>query len=117
MNGGRRKRSIKSPFDERFLFLRAGWQDARENKPFDYKIVDKGNAPQAMAYESSRLRVLILKESGMAVPAWNALNCVPSRVQAAIQAANRLNEAARGTGLAVRPIGEKGWIKEELKSC
>ena len=96
--------------DARLPYARAGWQDALHGYPFDYSLIDAVQSPQlAQAYESFRLRALILKMAGVPVPKWDSPNGVPPKVREAIARANDLNKEARLNGAIIRPIGKKGW--------
>ena len=110
MNVSGPTRKIGYKGDARLPYARAGWQDALHGYPFDYSLIDAAPSPaMAHAYESARLRVLILKMSGLPVPKWNSPNGVPPKVREAIARANALNGEARLNGAIMRPIGKAGW--------
>lgn len=58
--------------DPRVAFAQAGWSDAREGRPINYRLLDQAEFYcQAQAYETARFRVMALREAGLPIPAWH----------------------------------------------
>jgi hypothetical protein len=94
-----RRRRIGYNGDTRVPYARAGWEDARNGRPWDYALVDNAKSPACgVAYETARFRVIALITEGNKVPAWNAVT-VPPRIHAAITQANAINKEARNNGV------------------
>ena len=109
LNRNNRTRKLGAKGDARTPFACLGWEDARLDRPFRYDVSE--NMALAMTYENARLRVLILRENGLPVPAWNAAHTVPPKIRMAINIGAKINNATRNTGgLAVLPVGPAGWM-------
>jgi hypothetical protein len=109
-NTGSRKRSLGGLDDPRVPYSRAGWNDAREGRPYDYALCDRAPSPDcATAYEIARLRVMALRAHGERVPAWRAAGLGPA-IRESITTANRMNKAHRESGPGgFWPVGPNYW--------
>jgi hypothetical protein len=109
-NAGMKKIPIGYRGDPRITYAHAGWEDARQGKPFDYNLVDSAPRPdQAHAYENNRLRVFALMAKGHKITKWNVAEKVPPKIKAAITLANNINMQSRIEGTGFWPIGKAGW--------
>jgi len=103
------KRKLGFSGDPRTSYAQAGWQDALNGRPINYRLLDSGDRFQAMAYETARYRVLALRAAGLTVPNWNSARTVPPAVRAAIALANSYNAMGRRDGEGYWPVGPNGW--------
>lgn len=107
MNSRHRKLGYKG--DARVPFARLGWEDARLGMPFRYDIAGASRVQMA-AYENCRMRVLVLREKGVAVPAWNVQTSVPPKVRSAINAIQEdHSEIVRSGGCSWFAHGDRYW--------
>ena len=103
-------RPLGYPGDARVPYAWAGWNDALAGRPMDYNRIDR--APSiacAHAYETARLRVLVLRNSGLPVPPWHSMKSVPKAIQAALALTNSLQVMARAEGNPYWPTGPNHW--------
>ena len=99
---GTSRSSLKAKNDPRVPYCHAGWEDARNGRPFNYALVDAApTKARAYAYELGRCRVILLKSLNLAVPAWNANTTVPPKVAAAIKLATSINVDCKRQGVPV----------------
>lgn len=114
MNTVGRKVRLGFRGDVRVPYAQAGWEDARNGRPFDYRFVDTApNAAAAQSYEVARYRVMALREADLAVPAWNSTRAVPPAIYAAIALAKSFNRMSREKGGGYWPVGASGWQPAE----
>jgi hypothetical protein len=109
-NTGSGKRPLGGTGDPRVPYFRAGWNDARDGRPYDYALCDRAPSSDcAKAYETARLRVLALRACGERVPAWRAAGLGPA-VRKAMSISSDLNKAHRELGAGgFWPIGPNHW--------
>lgn len=79
--------------DKRLPAARAGWEDARNGRPFDPLWVDHPSRAMAGVYENWRMRAVEARSYGVPLPAWRTLGAVPSLVWAAFASAENLRVA------------------------
>jgi hypothetical protein len=109
-NTGHKKRPLGGISDPRIPYSRAGWNDARDGRPFDYALCDRASSSDcAKAYETARLRVLALRAYGERVPAWRAAGLGPA-IRDAMTTTNLMNKAHRELGSGgFWPVGPTHW--------
>ena len=95
------RNGLKSKGDKRLPYCQAGWEDARNGRPFNYELTDRVSRVYGHAYELARHRVITLKALNIAVPAWNAANSLPPKVSAAIKKATSINVDCKRQGVPV----------------
>lgn len=114
MNTKGRFRRIGYRGDIRVPYAQAGWEDARNGRPFDYRFVDTAPDPAAaQSYEIARYRVMALREARLNVPAWNSTRAVPPAIHAAITLTASLNRMSRESDGGYWPVGASGWQPAE----
>lgn len=109
VNMNAKHRKLRAVGDNRVPFARLGWEDARIGAPFRYDIRGASQV-QMSAYENGRLRVLVLREKGLNVPAWNVEDRIPPKVQSAM---NKIEEwhadTVRSGGCSWFAHGRQHW--------
>lgn len=97
--------------DRRVPFAWAGWNDALLGRPMDYHLIDRAPTPAcAQAYETSRFRVMALRDAGLPIPRWNSMKSVPPAIHAALSLANSLQRMAMDEGACYWPSGHRYWM-------
>lgn len=111
LNGGNSKKPLGGKSDPRVPYSRAGWNDARDGRPYDYALCDRAPSREcAVSYETARLRVMALRAYGERVPAWRAASVAPA-IRHAMTTANLMNKAHRELGSGgFWPVGSSHWL-------
>lgn len=81
-NSTNRASFLEKSGDPRLPYVRAGYEDVRTGRPFDYAFVDRAAASAlGKSYEFGRLMALTALLAGWRVPAWGKTDPIPRSIR------------------------------------